>query len=70
MGQVDLKSYAAEGQEGHLFVGPQGGQLWRSNFRDDWIKARRAAGVSPPWRMPRNRARPNFPRWEYSGGAQ
>ncbi|WP_434096975.1 tyrosine-type recombinase/integrase [Streptomyces mirabilis] len=41
-----LKSYAAEGQEGHLFVGPQGGQLRRSNFRDDWIKARKAAGVS------------------------
>ncbi|MFB7444362.1 tyrosine-type recombinase/integrase [Streptomyces mirabilis] len=42
-----LKHYAAESQEGHLFVGPQGGQLRRSNFRDDWIKARKAAGVSP-----------------------
>ncbi|MFD8734776.1 tyrosine-type recombinase/integrase [Streptomyces sp. NPDC059618] len=41
-----LKHYAAEGQEGHLFVGPQGGQLRRSNFRDDWIKARKAVSVS------------------------
>ncbi|MET9731200.1 tyrosine-type recombinase/integrase [Streptomyces sp. NPDC006458] len=25
---------------------PQGGQLRRSNFRDDWVKARKAAGVT------------------------
>jgi integrase len=53
-----LKSYAAEGQEGHLFVGPQGGQLRRSNFRDDWIKARKAAGVS---------AEPDFHDLRYTG---
>ncbi|GAA4821386.1 tyrosine-type recombinase/integrase [Streptomyces ziwulingensis] len=41
-----LEHYAAAGQDGHLFVGPQGGQLRRSNFRDDWVKARKAAGVS------------------------
>ncbi|WP_392676259.1 tyrosine-type recombinase/integrase [Streptomyces sp. LN785] len=27
-------------------VGPQGGQLRRSNFRDDWVKARKDAGVT------------------------
>ncbi|MFE1800797.1 tyrosine-type recombinase/integrase [Streptomyces sp. NPDC059517] len=41
-----LEHYAAAGQDGHLFVGPQGGQLRRSNFRDDWVKARKAACVS------------------------
>ncbi|MET7971601.1 tyrosine-type recombinase/integrase [Streptomyces mirabilis] len=29
-----------------MFVGPQGGQLRRSNFRDDWVKARKDAGVT------------------------
>ncbi|QDN91239.1 phage integrase family protein [Streptomyces sp. S1D4-23] len=28
-----------------LAVGPQGGQLRRSNFRDDWVQAGKAAGV-------------------------
>ncbi|MFF1643053.1 tyrosine-type recombinase/integrase [Streptomyces sp. NPDC058246] len=41
-----LAQYPGPGQEGHVFVGPQGGQLRRSNFRDDWIKARKAAGVA------------------------
>ncbi|MFI6493429.1 tyrosine-type recombinase/integrase [Streptomyces sp. NPDC050564] len=41
-----LAQYSGPGQEGHVFVGPQGGQLRRSNFRDDWIKARKAAGVA------------------------
>ncbi|MFD9595561.1 tyrosine-type recombinase/integrase [Kitasatospora sp. NPDC059973] len=27
-------------------MGPRGGKLRRSNFRDDWIRARTAAGVS------------------------
>ncbi|MFF5482343.1 tyrosine-type recombinase/integrase [Streptomyces sp. NPDC012935] len=30
----------------HVFVGPQGGQLRRSNFRDDWVRARKATGVT------------------------
>nr|WP_234342287.1 tyrosine-type recombinase/integrase [Streptomyces leeuwenhoekii] len=41
-----LEHFAASGRDGHVFVGPQGGQLRRSNFRDDWIKARKAAGVT------------------------
>ncbi|MGC2999759.1 tyrosine-type recombinase/integrase [Streptomyces sp. G35A] len=41
-----LEHFAAPGHDGHVFVGPQGGQLRRSNFRDDWVKARKAAGVT------------------------
>ncbi|MFF7929335.1 tyrosine-type recombinase/integrase [Streptomyces mirabilis] len=43
---LHLEYYAAAGQDGHVFVGPQGGQLRRSNFRDDWVKARKDAGVT------------------------
>lgn len=42
----NLEQYAAPGRDGHVFVGPQGGQLRRSNFRDDWVKARKAAGIT------------------------
>ncbi|NEB14224.1 site-specific integrase [Streptomyces coelicoflavus] len=41
-----LEHFAALGREGHVFVGPQGGQLRRSNFRDDWVRARKAASVT------------------------
>ncbi|MFE0459595.1 tyrosine-type recombinase/integrase [Kitasatospora sp. NPDC058965] len=41
-----LERHAAAGQDGHFFVGPRGGRLRRSNFRDDWIAARAKAGVS------------------------
>ncbi|MET7383272.1 site-specific integrase [Streptomyces sp. NPDC005526] len=41
-----LEHFAAPGRDGHVFVGPQGGQLRRSNFRDDWVKARKAAGAT------------------------
>ncbi|MFJ8696018.1 tyrosine-type recombinase/integrase [Streptomyces roseolilacinus] len=41
-----LEHFAAPGRGGHVFVGPQGGQLRRSNFRDDWVKAGKAAGVT------------------------
>ncbi|MFD8726124.1 tyrosine-type recombinase/integrase [Streptomyces sp. NPDC059629] len=41
-----LEAFAAPGRDGHVFVGPQGGQLRRSNFRDDWVKARKAAGIT------------------------
>ncbi|MGJ5827208.1 tyrosine-type recombinase/integrase [Streptomyces ossamyceticus] len=41
-----LEHFAAPGRDGHVFVGPQGGQLRQSNFRDDWVKARKAAGVT------------------------
>ncbi|MFI2123416.1 tyrosine-type recombinase/integrase [Streptomyces sp. NPDC020299] len=41
-----LEQFAAPGRDGHVFVGPRGGQLRRSNFRDDWVSARKAAGVT------------------------
>lgn len=41
-----LEFYAGAGRDGHVFLGPQGGQLRRSNFRDDWIKARKDAGIA------------------------
>lgn len=41
-----LEHFAAAGQDGHLFQGPRGGLLRRSNFRDDWTTARAEAGVS------------------------
>ncbi|MEU5110144.1 tyrosine-type recombinase/integrase [Streptomyces longwoodensis] len=41
-----LDQFAAPGRDGHVFIGPQGGQLRRSNFRDDWVAARKAAGVT------------------------
>ncbi|PJM93084.1 tyrosine-type recombinase/integrase [Streptomyces sp. CB01373] len=41
-----LEQFAAPGRDGHVFVGPQGEQLRRSNFRDDWVRARKAAGVT------------------------
>ncbi|WP_392671314.1 tyrosine-type recombinase/integrase [Streptomyces sp. LN785] len=41
-----LERYAGAGRDGHVFLGSQGGQLRRSNFRDDWIKARKDAGIA------------------------
>ncbi|MDQ0961138.1 integrase [Streptomyces sp. B4I13] len=41
-----LDQFAAPGRDGHVFVGPRGGLLRRSNFRDDWVSARKAAGVT------------------------
>ncbi|MFF9841367.1 tyrosine-type recombinase/integrase [Streptomyces sp. NPDC013740] len=41
-----LEHFAGAGQDGHLFQGPRGGLLRRSNFRDDWTAARTKAGVS------------------------
>lgn len=41
-----LARYAGAGSDGHVFLGPQGGRLRRSNFRDDWIKARTRARLS------------------------
>ena len=32
-----LEHFAAPGSDGHVFVGSQGGQLRRSNFRGDWV---------------------------------
>ncbi|MFF3468202.1 tyrosine-type recombinase/integrase [Streptomyces sp. NPDC002619] len=41
-----LDAYAGPGRDGHVFLGPQGGRLRRSNFRDDWINARKKAGIT------------------------
>jgi integrase len=44
--RVHLDTYAASGPRGLVFVGPKGGRLRRSNFREDvWAKAAAAAGV-------------------------
>ena len=42
---LHLEQYAAPGPDGHVFIGPQGGQLRRSNFRDDWLAGLAAAGL-------------------------
>ncbi|MGW5097094.1 hypothetical protein ACWEQ1_19235 [Streptomyces nodosus] len=39
-----LERFAVPGCDGHVFAGPQGGQLRRSNFRNDRGNARRAVG--------------------------
>lgn len=44
--QRHLDTYAGPGRDGHVFLGPRGGQLRRSNFRDDWIRARSTAGIT------------------------
>jgi integrase len=41
-----LEHFAGKGPDGHLFIGPRGGQLRRSNFRDDWVTARTKAGIT------------------------
>ncbi|WP_328399466.1 site-specific integrase [Streptomyces sp. NBC_00390] len=41
-----LEHYAGAGRDGHVFLGPQGGRLRRSNFRDDWTRARAKAGIT------------------------
>jgi len=40
-----LERFAEPGDDGLLFVGPKGGRLRRSNFRDLWVRARERAGV-------------------------
>jgi integrase len=44
--KAHLYGFSGAGRDGHVFLGPQGGQLRRSNFRDDWIKARTKAGIT------------------------
>jgi integrase len=44
--KAHLDGFSGAGRDGHVFLGPQGGRLRRSNFRDDWIKARTKAGVT------------------------
>ncbi|WP_229894996.1 tyrosine-type recombinase/integrase [Streptomyces galilaeus] len=41
-----LDQFTAPGRDGHVFVGAQGGRLRQSNFRDDWVTAKKAAGVT------------------------
>lgn len=41
-----LETFSGKGADGHLFIGPRGGKLRRSNFRDDWVRAKAAAGIS------------------------
>ena len=40
-----LECFAESGDDGLLFVGPLGGRLRRSNFRDLWLVALRDAGI-------------------------
>ena len=41
-----LDSFTAKAKDAHLFQGPRKGLLRRSNFRDDWVAAKKGAGVS------------------------
>ncbi|WP_405856063.1 site-specific integrase [Streptomyces sp. NBC_00090] len=50
-----LAHFAGAGQDGHLFQGPRGGLLRRSNFRDDWTRRprrRRRLRWCLRWRVP------------------
>ncbi|MFJ7910022.1 tyrosine-type recombinase/integrase [Kitasatospora sp. NPDC096204] len=40
-----LEHYTGQGPNGHMFIGPRGGLLRRSNFRDDWVAAKVKAGL-------------------------
>lgn len=40
-----LGTHSGTGPTGYVFVGPQGGLLRRSNFRDRWVKAVTAVGL-------------------------
>lgn len=40
-----LEHFTSASPEGNLFIGPRGGKLRRSNFRDDWAAARKKAGI-------------------------
>jgi integrase len=40
-----LDCFAEDGDDGLVFVGPEGGRLRRSNFRRIWTKARNAVGL-------------------------
>lgn len=41
-----LERFAQPGKDGLVFIGPRGGRLRRSRFRQTWAKARNA--VAPP----------------------
>ena len=43
-GERHLDAYAGRGRDGHVFLGPQGGQLRRGDLRDDWNRTRKDAG--------------------------
>ncbi|MFF7158633.1 hypothetical protein [Streptomyces sp. NPDC008139] len=47
-----LEHFTGMGQEVHVFQGPKGGLLRRSNFRDDWMAARDAAGIPDDVHLP------------------
>jgi integrase len=40
-----LDRFAAPGSDGLVFIGPKGGRLRRSNFREIWWRARNAVGM-------------------------
>jgi integrase len=40
-----LERFAEASPNGLVFIGPKGGRLRRSNFRDVWYRARGAAGL-------------------------
>ncbi|GLX51756.1 hypothetical protein Shyhy01_47060 [Streptomyces hygroscopicus subsp. hygroscopicus] len=39
-----LDACAKPGRDGYVFLGPVGGRLRRTRFRDDWINARKSGG--------------------------
>ncbi|WP_248962489.1 hypothetical protein [Sphaerisporangium perillae] len=44
--RTHLNTYAGEGDDGLVFIGPKGAQLRRANFTRTWSKAITAAVVS------------------------
>ncbi|MET9397633.1 site-specific integrase [Kitasatospora sp. NPDC002965] len=43
--QHHMEHFAGAESDGHMFIGPRGGRLRRSNFRDDWTAAKEGAGI-------------------------
>ncbi|MFC5027870.1 tyrosine-type recombinase/integrase [Streptomyces sp. DSM 41987] len=41
-----LECFVGKKPNAHVFIGPRGGKLRRSNFRDDWLEARARAGIT------------------------
>jgi hypothetical protein len=56
-----LERFGQPGKDGLVFIGPRGGRLRRSRFRQTWAKARNAVGpptcTFTPFAMPATRWR-------------